>query len=104
MDVIARRALKRPNVEAQGAGCNPRQLGSCVARGAKWSDDDHDARLGSGESVTELSVTGRYRGGGDEASMEPFAIPPLVNFAHFRKVNNSERAPSDYLALKSVVI
>jgi hypothetical protein len=40
-------------------------------------------------------------GGGDGPSMEPFAIRPLVNFAHFRKVNNSERAPSDYLALKS---
>ena len=24
--------------------------------------------------------------------MEPFAIPPLVNIAHFPKVNNSERA------------
>jgi hypothetical protein len=43
MDVIARRALKRLNVEAQEAGCNARQPGSCLARGAKWSDDDHDA-------------------------------------------------------------
>jgi hypothetical protein len=30
--------------------------------------------------------------GGDGASMEPSRSPPLVNFAHFRKVNNSERA------------
>jgi hypothetical protein len=102
MDVFARRAFERPVVEAHRAGCNPRQQGSCLARGAKWSQDDHDAiAFGSGGSVTELSVTGRYRGGGDGPSMEPFAIPPLVNFAHFRKVNNSERAPSDYLALKS---
>jgi hypothetical protein len=30
--------------------------------------------------------------------MEPFAIPPLVNIAHFRKVNNSERAPDGGLS------
>ena len=28
-------------------------------------------------------------GGGDGDSMEPFAIPPLVNFAHFPKVNTA---------------
>ena len=28
-------------------------------------------------------------GGGDEPSVEPFAIPPLVNIAHFRKVNTT---------------
>ena len=63
MDVIARRALERPDVEANGAGCNPRQHGSCLAGGAKWtSQDDHDAiAFGSGGSVTELSVTGRCR-------------------------------------------
>jgi hypothetical protein len=27
------------------------------------------------------------RGGGDGISLEPFAIPPLFHFAHFRKVN-----------------
>jgi hypothetical protein len=88
MDLFARRAFERPDVEANRAGCNPRQHGSCLAGGAKWtSQDDHDAiAFGSGGSVTELSVTGRYRGGGDGTFMEPFAIPPLVNFAHFRKV------------------
>ena len=40
------------------------------------------------------------RGGGDGTSMEPFAIPPLVNIAHFRKVNNSERAPDGGLSLR----
>ena len=40
------------------------------------------------------------RGGGDGPSMEPFAIPPLVNIAHFRKVNNSERAPDGGLSLR----
>jgi hypothetical protein len=29
------------------------------------------------------------RGGGDGTSMELFAIPPLVNIAHFRKVNTA---------------
>jgi hypothetical protein len=34
MDVMARRALERPDVEADGARCNPRQQGFCLARGA----------------------------------------------------------------------
>jgi hypothetical protein len=25
--------------------------------------------------------------------MEPFAVPPLLNTAHFRKVNDVQRAP-----------
>ena len=58
MDVFARRALERPDVEANGAGCHPRQHGSRLARGAEWSQDSHDAiAFGSGGSVTELSVT-----------------------------------------------
>jgi len=89
MDLFARRAFERPDVEANRAGCNPRQHGTCLAGGAKWtSQDDHDAiAFGSGGSVTELSVTGRYRGADDGATVEPIAIPALVNFAHFRKVN-----------------
>ena len=65
MDLFARRAFERPDVEANRAGGNPRQHGSCLAGGAQWtSRDDHDAiAFGSGGSVTELSVTGRYRGG-----------------------------------------
>ena len=43
MDLFARWAFERPDVEAQGAGGDACQLGSCLARGAKWSDDDHDA-------------------------------------------------------------
>ena len=74
MDVIARRAFERPDVEANRAGGNPRQHGSRLAHGAKWSQDGRDAiAFGSGGSVTELSVTGRYRGGrhgGDGGSME----------------------------------
>ena len=84
---MARRALERSDVEANRARCNPRQHSSCLAGGADWSPDGHECfASGSGGSVTELSVTGRYRGGGDGTIMEPFAIPPLVNFAHFRKV------------------
>jgi hypothetical protein len=65
MDVFARRAFERSDVEAHGAGCNPRQHSSCLARGADWSPDGHDAIVfGSGGSVTEL------RGDGDGASME----------------------------------
>jgi hypothetical protein len=75
MDVIARRAFERPDVEANRAGGNPCQHGSRLARGAKWSQDGHDAiASSSGGSVTELSVTVRYRGGGDEASVEPLKL------------------------------
>jgi hypothetical protein len=63
MDVIARRAFERPDVEANRAGGNPRQLGTRLAYGAEWSLDDHDASPShSGGSVTELSVTDRPRG------------------------------------------
>ena len=94
MDVIARRAFERPDVEANRAGGNPRQHGSCLARGAKWSQDGHDAiAFGSGGSVTELSVTGRYRGGGDGTSMEPFAIPPLVILLTFEKLITRSAPP-----------
>ena len=43
MDVIARRAFERPDVEANRAGGNPRQHGSRLAHGAEWSQDGHDA-------------------------------------------------------------
>ena len=90
MDVIARRAFERPDVEANRAGGNPRQHGSRLAQGAEWSLDGHDAiAFGSGGSVTELSVTGRYRGGGDSGSMEPFRVPALVKIAHVREVEHS---------------
>ena len=46
-------------------------------------------RLGSGGSVTELSVTdgGPRRGAVMETSIELPLIPALFLFAHFRKVN-----------------
>ena len=76
MDVIARRAFERPDVEANRAGGNPRQHGSRLAHGAKWSQDGHDAiAFGSGGSVTELSVTGRYRGGGDGGDGPSMELP-----------------------------
>ena len=44
-------------------------------------------RLGSGGSVTELSVTGRYRSGTVMAQHAAFLIPPPLNIAQLRKVN-----------------
>ena len=94
MDVIARRAFERPDVEANRAGDNPRQHGSCLAHGAKWSQDGRDAiAFGSGGSVTELSVTGRYRGGGDEASMEP-SQSPRWSILYWSKPNQTRRPPT----------
>jgi hypothetical protein len=86
MDMIARRAFERSDVEADGAGRNPREHRSCLARGANWSQDGHDASPSrSGGSVTELPVD--TEGAGDAARVEPFGVPPLVNIAHFREVN-----------------
>ena len=45
MDMIARRAFERSDVEADGAGRNPREHRSCLARGANWSQDGHELRL-----------------------------------------------------------
>jgi hypothetical protein len=103
MDVFARRALERPDVEAYRAGCNPRQHGSRLAHGARWSQDYHDAiAFGSGGSVTELSVTGSCRGGGDGNQHGTFAIPPLVKIAHFPKVNDSQCTLMTRLSLKDL--
>jgi len=63
MNVITRGALECSDTKARGTGCDAGEHGSCLARGAKWPEDDHDARLGWGGSVTELSVTGRCRYG-----------------------------------------
>ena len=53
MDVIARWAFERPDVEANRAGGNPRQHGSRLAFGAEWSQDGHDAiAFDSGGSAT----------------------------------------------------
>src|SRR5258705_5396172 len=104
MDVIARRAFERPDVKADGAGCNRREHRSCLARGANWSQDGHDAiALGSGGSVTELSVTGRYRGGGDGTSMERPLSPRWSILLTFVTLITRSAPPSDYLALKSLV-
>ena len=65
MDMIARRAFERPDVQAHGAGCNPRQHGSCLARGHTGSQDVHEA------IAFEFSVPGSCRGDGDGISVEP---------------------------------
>jgi hypothetical protein len=41
MDMIARRALERPDVKARGAGGDARQHGSCLACRAWWLVDNH---------------------------------------------------------------
>ena len=45
-NAIARGAFECPDVKARGTGCDAGQHGSCLARGANWSQDDHDTRLG----------------------------------------------------------
>jgi len=70
VDVIASWTLERSNVKAGGARGNAGRHGSCLARGARWPQDNHDASLSGGS--TTLSVTGGCRGwGGDTTTMEP---------------------------------
>ena len=80
MSVIACGALECSDVETTGTGCNACQHHSCLARGAKWSLDDHNARLGSGGSVTELSVTDRCREWTVMKSLWHHACPDAVPF------------------------
>jgi len=108
IDVIAIDALKRANLESDPRGLNVRQnqwtqaLGTgmglncyaaCVEQDCQGRHNDH---LNSGGSVTELSVTDRCRDGTVMMAVieqhGTSTLLPLVKFAHFRKVNNSERA------------
>jgi hypothetical protein len=43
MNRPALRALERADVKTRGTGGNAGQHGSCLARGAKWPQDEHDA-------------------------------------------------------------
>jgi hypothetical protein len=43
MNVFARKAFERLNVEANRTGSNPRQHSSRLARGTEWSQYGHDA-------------------------------------------------------------
>jgi hypothetical protein len=87
MDAIARRAFERPNLEALAAGGDAGQPGFCLARGAKWSMNDHDASpwIVAGALQNSQSPVDT-EGAVMDAILEFTAIPPLVNFAHFRKL------------------
>ncbi len=61
MDAIARRALERLDLEVPAAGGDAGKPGMCLACRTTWFVADHDASPAYGESVTELSVTGKYR-------------------------------------------
>jgi hypothetical protein len=87
MNVFASKALEL-NVEANRAGGNPRQHSSRLARGAEWFQDGHDAiAFGSGGSVTEISVTSRYRRRRRCSQYGTLRIPTLVKIDHFREIN-----------------
>jgi hypothetical protein len=43
VDVITSGTFECSNVKARGTGSNAGQHGSCLARGAKWPQDNHDA-------------------------------------------------------------
>jgi hypothetical protein len=95
MDVIARRAFERPDVEAHRAGCNPRQHRSCLAGGANWSPDGHDASplvragaLKNSQSPVDTEGAVMDQRGTSE-------VLPLFHFAHFRKVNVLVEAKSN---------
>ena len=91
MDVIAHGAFEGLDIEAHRTWRNPRQYSSRLAHGAKWSSQgDHMlSPLVQAGALQNSQSPVDTRGGGDGISLEPFAIPPLFHFAHFRKVNAS---------------
>ena len=90
MNVIASRTFECSDIKAGRAGSDPRQRGYCLACGARWSQDNHSARLGPGGSVTEHSVTGRCRSGPVIKQPWNSEIRTLFHSAHFSKVNDLE--------------
>ena len=72
MDVIARGAFERPDVEANRAGGNPRQHGSRLAHGARWSQEGHDA--------IALVQAGALRNSQSPVDTEGAVMEPAWNF------------------------
>jgi hypothetical protein len=71
MNRPALRALERADVNIRGTGGNAGQHGSCLARGAKWPQDEHDASPWiRRESYSSQSPVDAVMGG-DQTSMEP---------------------------------
>ena len=88
MNVIASRTFECSDIKAGRAGSDQRQHGSCLACGARWSQDDHDPRLGPGGSITELSVTGRCRSGSVIKQPCNLRTSNAVPFCSLSKVND----------------
>ena len=96
MDVIARRAFERLDVEANRAGGNARQYSSRLARRAEWSLVHDASPLVQAGALQNSQSPAVAEGDGDSGSMEPFRVPALVKIAHFREVEHSfvVRTPS----------
>jgi hypothetical protein len=87
MDVIARRTLERPDVEANRAGGNSRQLGTCLAHGAEWSFDDHDASpLVQAGALQNSQSPVDTEGAGDGTSVEPLKFDRCSILLIFEKL------------------
>jgi hypothetical protein len=87
MDVFARRALERPDVEANRAGCNPREHGSCLAGGADWSSDGHDASpLVQAGALQNSQSPVDTEGDGDAARVEPLKFDRCSILLIFEKL------------------
>jgi hypothetical protein len=85
MNVMARRAFECSDVKTGWAGRDTCQHGSCLACGATWSGDNHDARLGSGGSATRSqSPGGCHYKAGDGATMPRRNAKAPVNFAQLQ--------------------
>jgi len=85
--VFARRAFERPNVKADGAGRNPREHRPCLARGANWSQDGHDAiaflvQAGALQNSQSPVVAVMCA---DGTTVEPPLRSALVSIAHMPK-------------------
>jgi hypothetical protein len=88
VDVIASGALKRPDIKARGAGCNPHQHRCCLAPWTYRSGiEDHDRTPLPGGSATELSVTGICRVGAVMQPASNFRNSAAVPFCSHSKNN-----------------
>jgi hypothetical protein len=89
MDVMARRAFERLDVEANGAGGNARQHQFALAQGAERSLVHDASPLVQAGALQNSQSPVDTQGDGDGGSMEPFRVPALVKIAHFPKVNTA---------------
>ena len=106
MNVIAGGALECPDVKTRGTGCDAGQHGSCLARRAKWPEDDHDASPWIRRESYALSHRWMPKWGGDGTNMRFRTREPVINIAQSSKFHEFRpvfhRLNRNHLRLRSL--